>query len=149
MPPHTPGSVRVVYGFAEPADRVFDAWLNTELAGHWLFATPTGQIVGCQIDPRVGGRFAIVDRRDGEDVAHNGEYLEIDRPHRLVFRFGVPKYSTEVSRVTITVAALEKGCELTLVNDDVPAEFVDGTREGWTTLLDALDALLSQTLLRE
>ncbi len=136
-------SVTVTHRFQQPAERVFDAWLDADVTRRWLFATPAGAIVECQIEPRVGGRFRIVDRRDGEDVAHVGEYLEIERPHRLVFSFGVPKYSNLLSRVTIDIASAAGGCELTLTNAAVPQEYVEGTRQGWTALLASLEKVLA------
>jgi uncharacterized protein YndB with AHSA1/START domain len=141
-PPDVEG-VRVAHHYPVPAHRVFDAWLSPNLARRWMFATPTGRNVGCDIDAQVGGRFIIVDRRDGEDVAHNGEYLDIERPRRLVFQFAVPKYSSDVTRVTVEVATLGAGCVLTLFHDGVQPEFADRTRDGWTALLNGLDALLA------
>ncbi len=112
-------------------------------AGVLLFATPAGAIVECQIEPRAGGRFRIVDRRSGEDVAHTGEYLEIDRPRRLVFSFGVPRYSNVLSHVTIEIAPVAGGCELTLTNAGIPQEYVEPTRQGWTALLAGLEKVLA------
>src|SRR4051794_12447991 len=96
--------VRVTRRLPFPAERVFDAWLDPKLAAQWLFATPTGQMVTAEVDPRVGGHFTFTERRAGEDVLHTGEYLEIDRPRRLVFTFGVPKYSANFDRVTVEIA---------------------------------------------
>jgi uncharacterized protein YndB with AHSA1/START domain len=131
-------SLKVTRSFDASAERVFDAWLDRERAGKFLFATPTGQMVRVDIDARVGGAFLFVDRRDGEDVEHKGTYLEIDRPRRLVFTFSVPKYSAEVTRVTIEIKPQGKGCELVLTHDGVLPEWSSQTQSGWGTILEAL-----------
>ncbi len=46
-----------------PPERVFDAWLDAGAVGQWLFATPGGVMEKVEIDPRVGGKFLIVERR--------------------------------------------------------------------------------------
>jgi uncharacterized protein YndB with AHSA1/START domain len=131
-------TVTVTHHFAASPERVFDAWLDPQSACKWLFATPAGQIVRTEIDARVGGRFVIVDRRNGEDVEHTGEYLEINRPHRLVFTFGVPKYSPVFTEVAIDIVPAASGCDLTLTHTGVLAEYFDRTAEGWNGILDGL-----------
>lgn len=135
--------VQVTHRFSASAERVYDAWLDPARVGRWLFATPTGTVVRAEIDARVGGRFTIVDRRDGEDVLHTGEYLELDRPRRLVFTFGVPKYSPEFDRVTVDIAPLGSGCELTLTHDVTP-QWADGARGGWVDILGSLARALGE-----
>jgi uncharacterized protein YndB with AHSA1/START domain len=137
-------TVRVTRRFEHSAERVFDAWLDPERAGRWLFATPEGKMVRAEIDARVGGSFCFVDRRDGKDVEHVGTYLEIDRPRRLVFTFAVPTYDPAVTRVIIEIVPAGRGCELTLVNEGVLPEWVRQTEEGWGKLLEALEATISQ-----
>jgi len=131
-------TLRVSRGFTATPERVFDAWLDPDTAGKWLFAAPNGQMARVEIDARVGGKFLFADRRDGEDVEHVGEYLEIDRPRRLVFTFGVPKYSPIMTRVTIDIAPTETGCELTLTHDGVLPEWATQTEGGWTMILAGL-----------
>ncbi len=131
-------SLRVCHRFTAAPERVFDAWLDPDTAGKWLFAAPTGQMVRVEIDAQVGGKFVFVDRRDDEDVEHTGEYLEIDRPRRLVFTFAVPKYSSVVTRVTIDIAPTKTGCDLTLTHDGVLPEWASRTESGWTMILEGL-----------
>ena len=132
--------VRVTRRFDASAERVFDAWLDAEKARRFLFATSTGQMVRAEIEPCVGGTFNFTDRRDRVDVAHIGEYLEIDRPRRLVFTFHVGADSQELSRVSIDIAPAGSGCELTLTHEMDPrwAEFKDRTQAGWTMILGNL-----------
>lgn len=137
-------TVRVTRRFEASPERVFDAWLDPEKAGKFLFAAPTGRMVRADVEARVGGTYRFVDRRDGEDVEHTGEYLEIDRPRRLVFTLSVPKYSSEITRVTIEIAPLGAGCELTLSHEGVLADWTDRTEEGWAGILDGLGATLSR-----
>ena len=132
--------IRVTRRFDASPERVFDAWLDAEKARRFLFATSTGQMVRAEIEPHVGGTFNFTDRRDGVDVVHVGEYLEIDRPRRLVFTFHVGTGSQELSRVSIDIAPAGSGCELTLTHEMDPkwAEFKDRTQAGWTMILGNL-----------
>jgi uncharacterized protein YndB with AHSA1/START domain len=134
-------TVRVTRRFAASAERVFDAWLDPATARRWLFSTPTGEMIRYEIDARVGGNFTFTDRRNGEDVEHTGKYLEIDRPHRLVFTFGVPASSSEFAEVVVDIQSLpDGGCELTLTQEMKPefAEYRERTQDGWTMILNGL-----------
>ena len=138
--------VRVTRRFETAPDRVFDAWLDEATAGDWLFATADGEMVRVAIDPSVGGRFEIVERRGGEEVLHTGTYEEIERPRRLVFTLQVPKFSSHSDRVTIDVAPADAGSELILsqtVPDDAPAS-PERIEQGWGKVLDALAARLER-----
>jgi uncharacterized protein YndB with AHSA1/START domain len=121
---------------------VFDAWLDPATAGKWLFATETGTMVRVEIDARVGGTFNFTDHRNGEDVAHVGEYLELDRPRRLVFGFRVPKYSPLTAQVTIEIEKTPNGCEVTLTTGGVLEEYRERTEKGWGMILDKLAGVL-------
>jgi uncharacterized protein YndB with AHSA1/START domain len=134
-------TLQVKRRFDASAERVFDAWLDPETAGKWLFRSEEGEAVDAHVDARVGGSFTFVSHRKDGDVEHVGEYLEIDRPRRLVFTFAVLAFSPEYDRVTIEIARLDKGCELTLTSEMTPevfAEWGEQTRKGWVMILDAL-----------
>lgn len=145
MTNETGGTLRITRHFDFPMERVFDAWLDPEKARRFLFATPTGTMLRVEIDARVGGSFTIV-RRDGDEVEHVGSYLEIERPRRLVFTFSVPKYSKEVTRVTIELKPQGNGCEVTLIHEGVLPEWLEASRSGWGMILDTLAARLQEQL---
>jgi uncharacterized protein YndB with AHSA1/START domain len=139
-------TVRVSRRFDAPPESVFDAWLDPQSAGKWLFATPEGEMVRVEIDARAGGRFNFTDRRAGEDIEHTGEYLEIERPKRLAFNFCVPKFSSDPTRIQIELAPAASGPEstlLTLVHEGVFAEYAGRTEDGWKGILEGLDRTLA------
>ncbi|WP_426271199.1 SRPBCC domain-containing protein [Dyella kyungheensis] len=137
-------TLRISRHFDASPERVFDAWLDPATAGRWLYSAPNGEMVKVDIDARVGGRFCFTDRRDGEDVEHVGEYLEIDRPRRLVFTFAVPRYSEAYTKVSIDIVPVGYGCELSLLHEDVLPEWADATQEGWGDILGKLDTRLQR-----
>jgi two-component system cell cycle response regulator DivK len=136
--------VRVSRGFTQSCDRLFDAWLDADSAGEWLFATPDGEMTRVEIDARVGGSYSIVERREGEDVLHTGVYETIERPTRLVFTLQVPKFSQEVSRVSVEFAAGDGGCLMTLEAGEATAADAAKYRKGWSIILDGLARQLGE-----
>jgi len=131
-------TVRISRRFSASPERVFDAWLDAERMRHWLFATPTGEMVRAEANARIGGRFVLIERRDGVDVEHLGEYLEIDRPRRLVFSFAVPQFSAEATRVSVDITPSGDGCELVLTHLAVMEDYEARTQAGWTGILEGL-----------
>jgi uncharacterized protein YndB with AHSA1/START domain len=129
--------------FRASSERVFDAWLDSKTAGKWLFATARGQIVCVEIDARAGGWFYIVERRDGENVEHIGEYLEIVRPRRLVLTLSVEKYSLDFERVTVLFDPHGTGCELSLTHKTKPKS-ARQVSNGWIRMLEGLTAVLGE-----
>ncbi|HEX9772588.1 MAG TPA: SRPBCC family protein [Steroidobacteraceae bacterium] len=135
-------TVRVTRRFDAAPERVFDAWLTPTMIEQWMFGPKLRdeKILRIEADARVGGSFSFLVLRQGTEIDHVGHYLEIDRPRRLVFTWGIAQESAEESRVSIDITPLNSGCELELthVMDAKWAEYADRTRAGWTTMLDAL-----------
>lgn len=130
--------------FSSPPDRVYDAWLNPQAVGRWLFATPDGVIERAELDPRVGGRFVVSERRGATLAEHFGEFLELDRPRRIVFGFAASREDAP-TRVTVEIEPTPDGCRVVLSHDLAPEweAFADRARQGWTLILDGLAGTLA------
>jgi len=142
-----PVRVSVTHRFGASADRVFDAWINRETIAQWMLASPVEdeEIVSISVDARVGGRFSFVVRREGVELDHLGEYLELDPPRRLVFTWGVNEDPGDTSRVTVEIESLPDGCQVTLTHEMDPrwADFAERTEHGWRRILHAVDSTLT------
>ena len=141
-----PVTVRVSRRFDAPPYRVFDAWLDPRAISRWMFG-PTirdEEIVRISLDPRLGGAVSFVVRRQGEEIDHVGEYLEIKRPQRLVFTWGTADTLPDTSRVTVEVAPQASGSELTLTHEMDPkwADYTSRIEASWTKMLASLDTSL-------
>jgi uncharacterized protein YndB with AHSA1/START domain len=131
-------TARVVRHFNASAERVFDAFLDPAHAKQFMFAMD-GPLVRSEIEPRIGGKFAFVDRRNGEDVEHTGEFLDVDRPHRLIFTLKVPTYSQTADEIHINIEPLDRGCRLTLTHEmQGDDEAKRRAEEGWNEGLERL-----------
>ncbi len=140
----------VTHRFKASAERVFDAWLREDMAREWMKLPVPGfgpmDVRRVEIDARVGGRFTFSDMRAEGEAVHWGYYLEIDRPRTLVFSWftSAEEEAENSSIVTLTIAPLAAGCEVTLVHrmDAKWAEYVERTEFGWNSMLGKIDALL-------
>ena len=136
-------SVRVTRQVSAAPGRIFDAWLSADEARSFLFAGRIGWAIGLEINPRVGGRFRIVRHLDRGDVEYSGEFLEIDRPHRLVFSLFIERYAQRDDRVIVELAPVARDSLLVLTHElslPDPAERSRIQRE-WAMVLNRLGAL--------
>jgi uncharacterized protein YndB with AHSA1/START domain len=118
-----------------PPDEVFRWWTEAELLERWM--SPLGS-VEADIDLRVGGSFRIVMRHSGFEIDHTGEYLEIDRPRRLVLSWH-SRYTAGPSQVTISFQAEgQHGTRLLIVHSGLPDDAANDHRGGWATMVGRL-----------
>jgi uncharacterized protein YndB with AHSA1/START domain len=120
-------------------EEAFDAWLDPASIREWMCP---GQIVRttAQVDARVGGRFRIeMEEAGGARFVHDGEYLELRRPHRLAFTWVSAATGHAASRVTVELSPAGKRTQLVLVHEALPgAEAARMHAEGWTRILERL-----------
>jgi uncharacterized protein YndB with AHSA1/START domain len=89
------------------------------------------------LDPRAGGTFAV-------DIAGHpvrGQYLVVERPHRVVFSWGMPGsvgLPPGASTVTFTLTATALGTRVGLLHAGLPDASVPGHTDGWAHFLPRL-----------
>ena len=120
---------------------MFNAWLDPNVARKWLFATASRPMQHVRIDARVAGSFHIAERHDG--AGHTGEYVEIVPRRRLVFTLRTEDHPNVRTRVTVEIAPLRSGSQLTLIHENVPSEHADDTEGRWTGILYGLGLTLA------
>jgi len=132
--------VRVTRYIDAPPERLFNAWLDPKLLGTWMFGKNVRdeEIVRLEVDPRVGGQFSFVVRRQGQEFNHIGSYLEIAPARRLVFTWGVA--NSDTSQVEVEFLAQGPGCEVVVTHELHPnwVDFAAKTQSGWAMMLEAL-----------
>jgi uncharacterized protein YndB with AHSA1/START domain len=144
MSVETISSLHLQRCFDSASEKVFDAWVNPETVKRWLFTTPTSEKNSTEIEARVGGKWTITDRRDGVDYRALGEYVEIDRPRRLVFTFGMPQFSPEFARVIVEIAPEGSGSILTVTHEHLPWSHLKETEQGWSDMFSRLASVLEE-----
>lgn len=144
------GSVRVSRRVKAPPARIFDAWLDLEGARMFLLVPQTGDAVSSEMDARVGGRFRIVRRCAAGEIEYSGEFLEIDRPNRLVFSLFIEKHAQRDDRVVLELAPLGEESLLVLTHEhSLPGEAHRARIQSeWAIALDGLNALCNESASR-
>src|SRR5687767_6344117 len=120
------GAFRITQRFNESADRVFDAWVDPDIARRWLFATASRPVARARIDARAGRSCSLED----SDAVWTGRYLEVARPRRLVFAYAARGRASQ-ARINVDIVPLAKGCKLTLTHEGAPPEPAAGCDGRW------------------
>ena len=120
---------------AAPIEETFRWLTEAELLERWM--SPVGA-VEAEVDFRIGGGFRIVMRDAEVEIDHQGEYVEIDPPRRLVFTWR-SRYTGGASLVTISLEP--EGDALTrieIVHSQLPEDVADAHAGGWGAMADRL-----------
>jgi uncharacterized protein YndB with AHSA1/START domain len=138
--------MRALYGrrmnimrrFHAEAERVFNAWINPELACLWLFRSPASAAGDFDFDLRIGGSWKVSDRNDPAKYAAVGRYLAIEPPHRLVFTMAMPQFAADYDHVVVEIMPDDQGCILTLHQEWLAPSSEESFRNGWNAMFDDL-----------
>ncbi len=129
--------------------RVFEAWTNPATMRKWMYAE---QDTEYKVNLKPGGRWAIVNRRDGEEYTATGVYLEVTPPTRLVYTYSMPQFSPNSDTIMLELTADGDGCLIQFdqggvdIADELAAlkdGEVSASERGWMEGFRALEAALT------
>ncbi|EMY71604.1 SRPBCC family protein [Leptospira vanthielii] len=146
-----PQVLKVEKRISADVTRLFRAWLNAEDFSRWFLS---GEMIGIDsvtMDPRPGGKFLINMTLDGKILPHEGEYITIDEPHKLVFTWRSHATENRDTLVTVTFTDLtnvdrSKGLKekpqtlVTLIHEELLNDIqIKMHNQGWTSILESLN----------
>ena len=136
--------VRIERTFGAGAEDVFDAWTSPEVMRRWLHCAEDWETPEAEVDLRVGGKVRVVMRRpDGSEAWAQGEYVLIERPHRLVMTWTFADDPSNQQLMELAFSASGESTTVLLVNSGISTDQRrDGQEWGWQGCLDQLDRLL-------
>ncbi|HEX3391299.1 MAG TPA: SRPBCC domain-containing protein [Solirubrobacteraceae bacterium] len=134
-------SLRIERSYDASPEEVFDAWTNPEVLRRWWAVHPDGSTPVAEVDLREGGRYRLsMEGPDAERHTVQGEYLEVDRPSRLVYSW---RWELDAGGLgpasTVTVEFCEQGerTNVVLEHAGLPdADSRDRHAEGWAACMD-------------
>jgi uncharacterized protein YndB with AHSA1/START domain len=139
MPDKTAGPIVSEVDIEAAPDTVFDFFVDPDKLTRWLASEAT-------LDPRAGGVCLQTHPGDaGAGPFHmRGEFVEVDRPRRVVFTWGFaePEVGVPVGSTTVEVTLHPRGSgtRVELVHRALPAAQRADHDTGWAGMLDRLRA---------
>lgn len=132
--------------------RVYEAWTKPEILAHW-YGPGAMRLEKATMDVRTGGTYCLqlLGTADGNPefkdrrVTVEGVYLEVV-PNELLRYSWRPDWNPgEDSEVTLRFQDLEGGTEVMLTHERFASmESRNGHAQGWTSILNKLEAFLQQ-----
>jgi uncharacterized protein YndB with AHSA1/START domain len=140
-------SVQVRRRVRATAEEIFDLWTRPDLMARWM--SPFPGAVDCQAscDLRPGGAFSLVMSSAQSSREVSGTYLQIERPHKLVFTW-IGLLTNHVSTlVTVEFHPRGEETDLVLTHERLPTPAIrEGHTRGWGNILDHLADAVSKNL---
>jgi uncharacterized protein YndB with AHSA1/START domain len=136
------GSILATVEVGVPPERAFQSLAGEEMVRWWVRpgVFDTREWSG---DVRHGGRWRASGLGRGNPYVLEGEFLEVDRPRRLVHTWHSAGAPAATSTVTYELEAIDGGTRITLRHEGIKERATcAATCIGWETSFEALAQLL-------
>ncbi len=145
----TETSLKVSRVIKAPREKVYNAFLDTEMLNKWYHPGPMRTEVH-KLEPRKGGSFRLSMIADEGEMkgAHTayGKFLELVPNEKIVHGWAwegeEEAMSGTDSKVTVTLRDVAEGTEVTLLHEGLPhKESVESHTQGWVGCLENLASM--------
>ncbi|MCB1316238.1 MAG: SRPBCC domain-containing protein [Leptospiraceae bacterium] len=126
---------------------LFDAWTEPELLKRW-WGPENVECPEAHVDLKPGGSYRIANAfPDGNVVWINGEFLEIQRPQKLVYTWCIGEEDSESfsEKVTVFFQPVDGGTEILIIHEGLRNRKIrESHRLGWIGCLDGLQEFVKE-----
>jgi len=127
------------------AEQIFDLWTKPDLMVRWMSPFPGAVDCKASCDPRPGGAFSLVMSSKESSREVSGIYVQVDRPHKLVFTWIGPLTNNVNTLVTVELNPRGDETEIVLTHERLPTSAIlEGHTKGWGVILDHLADAVSR-----
>jgi uncharacterized protein YndB with AHSA1/START domain len=128
---------------AATPERLFDAWTRAVELRQW-WGPQNVKCVAAEVDLKVGGAYRIANQfPDGRILWISGEFLSIERPHRLEYTWRAGSADAPVERVSVRFVASGAQTEVIVTHAYIADEPTRTRHEqGWHGCLAGLSDYL-------
>jgi uncharacterized protein YndB with AHSA1/START domain len=128
------------------AERIFDLFTKPDLMARWMSPFPGAVDCKASSDLRPGGAFSLVMSSEDSNREVSGTYVQIDRPHKLVFTWMGPLTNNVNTLVTLELTPYgDDETDLVLTHERLPTpKIYEGHTLGWGHILDHLADAVSK-----
>jgi uncharacterized protein YndB with AHSA1/START domain len=127
-----------------PADIVFDEWTDAARLAEWMCPRPA-RCLNMEADPRIGGTVAFDVEEAGRTFRVSGNYVTLERPHRVAFTWSCSTWLDPAIQSVVTVTIEPDGAEasiMTIEHQLLPPALVQQHARGWTIVTTQLESCL-------
>ena len=129
------------------AEQIFDLWTKPDLMVRWMSPFPGTVHCKASCDLRPGGAFSLVMSSADSSREVSGTYVQVDRPHKLVFTWIGPLTNNVNTLVTVELNPRGDETDLVLTHERLPTQAIfEGHTRGWGNILDHLADAVSKDL---
>jgi uncharacterized protein YndB with AHSA1/START domain len=147
QPNQPEGGLEIRWIFDAPRERVWREWITREAFADW-FGGPQSPVPldSVEWDLRPGGKWKLTMHAERGKIPWSGEFLEIEKPERLVFTITDQPEPELYARCTVVLTELDGGrTEMHFQQTGgLPPGAYKPAREGWKTFFRRVDERLAE-----